>query len=107
MYVQYNDHFENHYIMMNRDLWDSLSAADQAAVREAAVEVMDARFPVAEESDNAYMRELEAAGIEVVTLDAAQAAQFAAVARRDVWPDIKDEIGDELYRRLKSELGLE
>jgi len=106
MYIQYNDHFENHYIMMNKDLWGSLSAEDQTAVQEAAVEVMDERFPVAEESDNAYMRQLQDAGIEVVTLDSKQAAEFAAVARRDVWPDIKDEIGDELYERLNKELGL-
>lgn len=106
MYVQYNDHFENHYIMMNRDLWESSSERDQAALRAAAVEVMSERFPLAEQSDAAYMRQLEEAGIDVVTLDAKQAALFAATARRDVWPAIKDEIGDELYQRLRTELGL-
>ncbi|MCG8361099.1 MAG: TRAP transporter substrate-binding protein DctP [Kiloniellales bacterium] len=107
MYVQYNDHFENHYIMMNKDLWESLSAEDQAAVLDAAVEVMDERFPLAEQSDEAYMQQLRDAGIEVVTLDSKKAAEFAAVARRDVWPSIKDEIGDELYERLRQELGLQ
>lgn len=106
MYVQYNDHFENHYIMINKDLWESLSPDDKAAIEEAAVEIMNERFPVAEKSDNAYMQQLRDAGIEVVTLDADQAARFAETARRDVWPNIKDEIGDELYDRLKQELGL-
>ncbi len=107
MYIQYNDHFENHYIMMNKALWNSLSAEDRGAVQDAAVEVMNARFPVAEESDNAYMQQLRDAGIEVVTLNSEQAAKFAAVARRDVWPTIKEEIGDELYQRLNKELGLQ
>lgn len=107
MYIQYNDHFENSYIMMNKDLWDALPPEDQAAVQDAAVEVMNERFPVAEQSDNAYMQKLRDAGIEVVTFDAEQAAAFAAVARRDVWPTIKDEIGDELYQRLRDELNIQ
>ncbi|MCG8508762.1 MAG: TRAP transporter substrate-binding protein DctP, partial [Rhodospirillales bacterium] len=106
MYVQYNDHFENHYIMVNRDLFESLPQADRKAVEEAAVEVMNERFPVAEESDDNYMRQLEEVGIEVVKFDDATMAKFAAIARRDVWPKVKDEIGDELFRRLNQELGI-
>jgi TRAP-type C4-dicarboxylate transport system substrate-binding protein len=106
MYVQYNDHFENHYIMINKDLFDGLSDEDKTAVRESAVLVMNERFPVAEASDEAYMQQLRDAGVEVVTFDKDTMQAFAAAARQDVWPEIKDEIGDELYARLKSELGM-
>jgi TRAP-type C4-dicarboxylate transport system substrate-binding protein len=107
MYVQYNDHFEDHFIMMNKELFDGLPDEDRAAVQDAAVTVMNERFPVSEASDEAYMQQLRDAGVEVVTFDAATAANFANVARRDVWPLVKDEIGDEMYARLKAELGLE
>ncbi|AXS40064.1 TRAP transporter substrate-binding protein DctP [Breoghania sp. L-A4] len=106
MYVQYNDHFENHYIMINKELFDGLSEDDRAAVQEAAVKVMNERFPVAEASDEAYMQQLRDAGIKVVTLDKDAMLAFATAARQDVWPEIKDEIGEELYSRLKSELGM-
>lgn len=106
MYVQYNDHFENHYIMTNKDLFEGLSDADRTAIQEAAVEVMNERFPLAEASDEAYMQELRDAGVEVVVFDKATAKAFADVARRDVWPLVKKEIGDELFERLNKELGL-
>ncbi|MCG8693646.1 MAG: TRAP transporter substrate-binding protein DctP [Minwuiales bacterium] len=106
MYIQYNNHFENHYIMMNRDLFESLPSEDQAAILQVAIDIMSERFPLAEASDEAYMQQMRDAGIEVVTFSPEQAAAFAAVARQDVWPEIKDEIGDELYSRLKSELNI-
>ena len=104
MYVQYNNHFENHYIMINRELLESLPAEDRAAVEEVAIDIMNERFPLAEASDERYMQEMRDAGIEVVTFSPEQAAAFAAVARKYVWPEIKDEIGDELYNRLRAEL---
>jgi TRAP-type C4-dicarboxylate transport system substrate-binding protein len=106
MYIQYNDHFENHYIMINKKLFDGLSDADRTALQDAAVEVMTERFPKAEASDQAYMQQLRDLGVEVVEFDQATSDAFAKVARRDVWPLIKDEIGDELFARLNSELGL-
>ncbi|MBW3096265.1 TRAP transporter substrate-binding protein DctP [Pseudohoeflea coraliihabitans] len=106
MYVQYNDHFENHYIMINKELFDGLSEEDKSAVQEAAVEVMNERFPVAEASDEAYMQQLRDAGVKVVTFDEDTMQAFASAARQDVWPKIKDEIGEELYARLKAELGM-
>ena len=106
MYIQYNNHFENHYIMINRELFESLPADDRAAIEEVAIDIMNERFPLAAKSDEAYMQQMREAGIEVVTFSPEQAAAFAAVARKDVWPDIKDQIGDELYDRLKSELNI-
>ena len=107
IYVQYNNHFENHYIMMNRELLESLPAEDRAAIEEVAVDIMNERFPLAEASDEKYMQKMRDAGIEVVTFSPEQAAAFAAVARKHVWPEIKDEIGDELYARLKAELKID
>lgn len=107
MYVQYNDHFENHYIMANKKLMDGLSEEDRKAIQEAAAEIMVEQFPKAEAQDNENMQIMADAGITVIKLDDATATAFAEAARSDVWPNVYDELGDEIYARMRKELGLE
>jgi TRAP-type C4-dicarboxylate transport system substrate-binding protein len=105
MWVQYNDHFEIWWLMMNRALFSSLPADDQAALLAAAGEMGRQSFDTAEQADQDGLAALREAGVEVVVLNDAELEAFTRAAREDVWPKIADEIGAEAMNQLEAHLG--
>jgi TRAP-type C4-dicarboxylate transport system substrate-binding protein len=105
-WIQYNDHFEPAWFVINRGLFDSLPEADQKALVEAAQEVTKARFAEVREMDEAFLQEMRDSGIEVVELDEPALEEFARVTREEVWPDIEGEVGEDVMARLRSALKL-
>jgi TRAP-type C4-dicarboxylate transport system substrate-binding protein len=91
---------------MNRGLYDSLPEADQKALLDAAQEVTKERFAQVEKADQAFLQEMRDAGIQVVTLDEPTLEQFARITREEVWPQIQDEVGEDVMARLRSALKL-
>jgi TRAP-type C4-dicarboxylate transport system substrate-binding protein len=106
MWIQYNDHFEIWWLVINRTLFSSLSAEDQEALLAAAGDIAPSSFDAAERSDQEGLEALRAAGVEIVELSEAELAAFTRVAREDVWPKIADEIGPEAMAQLNAQLGL-
>ena len=72
MWVQYNDHFEIWWLMMNRALFASLSSDDQKALRPAAREMGRQSFDTAQQADRDSLETLREAGVEVVVLNDAE-----------------------------------
>lgn len=105
-WIQYNDHFESDFIFMNSDAFAELSPAFQTAVREAAEQVSDAQFTAVEAADEASLQKMRDMGVNVVTYDTEQLEAIAAKVRSEVWPEIKDELGDETYEALRAALNL-
>ena len=105
-WIQYNDHFEPAWIFVNRGLYNSLSEADQKALLDAAQEVTKERFAEVEKADQAFLQQMRDAGIEVVVLDGPTLEKFARVTREEVWPQIQDEVGEDVMARLRSGLKL-
>ncbi|MDG1739253.1 MAG: TRAP transporter substrate-binding protein DctP [Paracoccaceae bacterium] len=106
-WVQYNDHFESDFFFINADRFSGLSDEHQAAVREAALEVATAQFAAVEAADAAALQVMRDNGTNVVTFDSPTLEALAATARAEVWPTIKDELGDEAYAILRASVGLE
>lgn len=105
-WVQYNDHFEGDWFIINSERYAGLSEVDRKIFLEAAQEVSAARFEQVKAADAKHLDTMRAAGIEVVTFDDATLEQLATVARQDVWPQIADELGEETLAKLKSSLGM-
>lgn len=106
-WLQYNDHFENNWIFMNSKRFESLSPEDQQVLVDVAQEITKERFEVIKERDEEHMQRLRDFGIEVVTFTDEELANLANVVRQDVWPKISSELGDEIYTRLRAEVGLD
>jgi TRAP-type C4-dicarboxylate transport system substrate-binding protein len=106
MWVQYNDHFEIWWLMINRKLFSSLPAEDQDALLAAASDIGASSFDAAERADRDGLKQLRAAGVEIVLLSDAELAAFTRAARGDVWPKIADQIGPVAMEQLNAHLGL-
>jgi len=107
VWVQYNDYFEQHWITMNLELWNSLPEDIQAAVQEAANEASTIRWQQVETEDQHYRDVLKNEfGWEIVMLTTEELNACASKVRLEVWPKMKEMLGDELYTevRLHSEL---
>ncbi|WP_376870619.1 TRAP transporter substrate-binding protein DctP [Albirhodobacter sp. R86504] len=105
-WIQYNDHFESDFIFMNSDTFAGLSPEYQTAIREAAVQIADEQFTAVEAADEASLQKMRDMGVTVVTFDKAQLEALGARAREQVWPEIKDELGDETFEALTKAVGL-
>ena len=104
MWVQYNDHFEIWWPMMNRALFSSLAPEDQAALLAAASDMGHQSFETAQQTDQESLEMLREARVEVVVPTHAEIEAFARAAREDVWPRIADEIGPEAMNQLEAHL---
>lgn len=105
-WIQYNDHFETDFIFMNSDSFNSLSPEFQDAIRESAEQVSNEQFVAVEAADEASLQKMRDMGVTVVTYDKEQLQAIADKVRSQVWPEIKDELGDETYEALRSALNL-
>jgi TRAP-type C4-dicarboxylate transport system substrate-binding protein len=107
MWVQYNDHFEIWWLMINRALFASLAPEDQDALLAAGSDVGRQSFDIAQQADQESLETLREAGVEVVLLTDAEIETFTRAARQDVWPKIADKIGPEAMTQLETHLGRE
>jgi TRAP-type C4-dicarboxylate transport system substrate-binding protein len=105
MWVQYNDHFEIWWLMINRALFASLVPEDRDALLAAARDMGGQSFDAAQRADQESLETLREAGVEVVVLNDAEFEAFARAAREDVWPRIADEIGPEAMNQREAHLG--
>lgn len=106
-WIQLNDHFEPAWIIANKDSFAGLSDEDQQAVAEAAQQATLDSFDALVEADQEAMDKLAELGAEIVVLDDAQLEEFARITREEVWPEIADEVGDDVMARLREAFGLE
>ncbi len=106
-WVQYNTHFEGDWFIINSDTYADLPEADRKVLVEAAQQVSAARFEEVAAADAAALETMREAGIEVVTFETAELQELAGIVRRDVWPEIADELGAETLNKLKASLGVE
>ena len=70
-----NHHFIPSLVVMNEDLWNSLSADDQAIVQKAFDEAMTYQREIAFEYADTYRQNIEDYGVEIIDVDAAEWAE--------------------------------
>lgn len=103
-WIQLNDHAEVVWLLINSDRLDSLSEQDQKILAEISNELTSKRLSSVEESELAALNKLREQGVNVVTFSPEEMANIVSIVRKDVWPKIADEIGEEAMKALQDNL---
>ncbi len=106
-YISANTHFENWPLLVNKELFESLSPEDQKILLDKSAEFEARRWKVAEQDQAAYETKLEEAGWTVVRLTPEQQNAFAEKGRKASWPELKKAIGDKAYEEVIATFVLE
>ncbi len=106
-WLQYNDHFESNWIFMNAGKFKALDPKEQKVLEDVAQEITKERFEQLKARDAEHLQRLRDYGVNVVTFTDPELEHFATVVRTDVWPKISDELGDDIYKRLKTAVGVQ
>jgi TRAP-type C4-dicarboxylate transport system substrate-binding protein len=99
-WVQYNDHVEMSWFVINSESLSSLSEEDQKIVIDVAQEISHRRFDEVRDADNRALEVMEEAGINVVRFDDATLEKFADFTRKEVWPKIAGELDKDIMQQL-------
>ena len=95
-YIPANTHFEVWYMIISNESLSGLSEEDQTALVEQAAAFEETRWTVAE-SDQTANEELLTSelGTTVVELSSDELAAMAEKVRKDVWPEVLGDVGEE------------
>jgi len=101
-WVATRDAFEYWFLTMNKDLWASLSAKDQAILTSAADKVMSDQAIAAEKDETEFKNKLKAAGVKVYEVTHEEWEEGAKMVREKAWPKIQEELlGSILMGKIK------
>lgn len=107
VWIRYNDYFENHFIVINNKVWEKLPEDIRTELQEAANEASALRWAQVETEDEDYIKTLkEDSNWTIVTLSDAELAACADAIRRDVWPELKEMLGEDLFNKAMQGVGM-
>ncbi len=101
-YVRTKHFFMTGILSMNHKAWDKLTPAQQKAVSEASLEIMNEQFKAAREQDEFYVKKATEAGIKYIEPSQEELATLGKAAREKVWPLMEQEIGAEIVNTIRS-----
>jgi TRAP-type C4-dicarboxylate transport system substrate-binding protein len=101
-YLPIKDHFEYWFVYMNLDLWNSLSDKYKAIIQNAAREMANRRYAVAEAEEIASIEKLKEQGIEVISITDKEQSLMAEKVKKVVWPGMKKDIGEAFDKVVQS-----
>lgn len=93
--TQWNYMYSPTVLVMNKDKWDRLSAADKKMFRDDAKQAMQYERSIVREEYKDLPKKLEAKGMKITVLNAAQLAVFKK-AMQPVYKDMEADIGKKL-----------
>lgn len=96
-------HAESTAYVMNLELFNSLSEADQQIVLDAFARQSNESFELAEAEDDYWMEELEKIGVTVTKLSDADVQMLANYVRENTWPKLEEVYSKELMDGLKAQ----
>lgn len=83
--------------------WSKLSDADKALIRKAAAEGMAHQRKIADEEEADLVKKMQATGVTVTTLTAAELNAFKAKLE-PVLPGFRKQIGEDLVKKVEAEV---
>lgn len=101
-YITSNSHFEIWPLLINRELYESLSDADRAALDAKAKEFEARRWVKAPEQQDYYVNLLEQNGTKIFRLTPEQLEAFAEKARPAVFDEFKKIVGEATFNEIFS-----
>ncbi|RQD71912.1 MAG: C4-dicarboxylate ABC transporter [Tindallia sp. MSAO_Bac2] len=99
-YLPVNSQFEIWWIQMSMEAWNSLTEEEKAIFEEAAERFESERWEQAPGEEAEYERLLEEHGAEIIEFTDEELQAMADKVRAEVWPEIEDEYGAELFRTV-------
>ena len=99
-YLPINDHFEQWYMYINTDKWNTLSENQQNALKTAAQNMQEKRWEVAPDETAEYEQKLADSGTTIIQYTDEQIQAFADKVRKNVWPVIEEEYGKENFEAV-------
>ncbi len=107
VWVRYNDYFENHFIVINQDIWDDLPEDVQEGLQEAANKASEIRWEQVKTEDQHYVDILKNDfDWTIVNLSKAELDACAKAVREDVWPELKEMLGEKLFNQAMEGIGM-
>lgn len=88
-------------LSMNSESWDQLNANQQKVVADAASVVMEKQFADAKAKDQSYVDKAVASGMKYIEPTEEELRALAKVAREKVWPQMEEEVGAELVKKVR------
>lgn len=103
-YLPVNDHFEMWWLYMSNDVWNGLSDEEKAAVTSSAEKMEADRWVAAEAETAEFEQALKDNGVTFYDFTDEELKGFAEKVRAEVWPEIKEEYGAELFDQITANL---
>ncbi|WP_227817427.1 TRAP transporter substrate-binding protein DctP [Nitrogeniibacter aestuarii] len=100
-YVRTKHFFMTGILSMNDKAWEKLTPAQQKAVSEASLEIMNEQFSAARKQDEFYVQKAVEAGIKYIEPTDEQFKALAKTAREQVWPLMEQEIGADIVNTIR------
>jgi len=102
-YYQYNCYVEVENWLINKDLWNKLSPADQELFFNTAQKMQLSSISISQKADIEYLKKLSDYGMEVTTFSNEELAKIADHVRKVAWPQLEKRIGPELMAKINAE----
>jgi len=102
-FYQYNCYVESESWLINKDLWNKLSPADQELFLNIAQKMQLDSTSIAQKEDVEYLKKLSDYGMEVTTFSNEELAKIADQVREIAWPKLESRVGLELMEKIKVE----
>ena len=106
-YVPANTHFEVWPLLINAELYDSLSQEYKDILTAKAAEFEARRWTKAEQDQTHYEELLAQAGCTIIPLNTEELKAFADKGREVVFPEFKKVVGDAAYKEIFDTIVLE
>lgn len=94
-YIPANTHFEVWYLVINTETFKGLDEKDQEAFLKVAADFSKARWEKAEKDQSDFEIKLADNGATIVKLSDEELVAMADKVRKDVWPEILEDVGKE------------
>jgi len=98
--IQINNFFECGFIAINQKTFDKLSADQQQALQTEAKWAFQESCTRGAATEQEYLQKLSDYGIKVIVPDQSVLDDFAKHCREEVWPQLKDLLGDDIYNGM-------
>lgn len=96
-YIPSNTHVEQWYVIINDELWNSLSDADKKVIADAAKEMESNRIKVAPQETKEYEKKLNDYGVKVIEITPEEQNKLAEASRKAIFPEIRKAIGEKNF----------
>lgn len=85
------------FLVVNKDLFMSLSNKDQEAIKAVAKKHEKERFAIAKQNEEMWLKRLEEKGVKIYDLTDAQRKAFHKVIADYAWPRMRKDVGTKYF----------